>query len=373
MAFFSSTRLLIGATSILFYQFIGIEVKDLFVLKGFQFLIIFLFEVPIGYFSDRISRKLSLQLSIFFAVLWMGITGFAQSSYWLYAGEFFNGLSLASMSGAFESILIQEKQKNITIEKLFGKVKYIIFLTNIFFIVISFFLSDYNLSLVWKIGSLLLLIQLICFSRFIPQDSSYRSNDTFIFINIKKIFNKFKLSMLVLILIGLFTSLAIQFLIQYWQLIFQGFLINLEIDSRKLYSVMFLFILMVQSISGLLLKKKDFSYWYLGMLLLLASVLFIIEMTINMFMLTPIIILLYFFSIATINTKIMANINEYIPNDIRSTYLSLQSMCFRLFLFLFSILLPLLFDTYQYYIFVFITIMIVTFLIFYKSFFTLTA
>jgi len=108
---FSCIRMLIGAFSVIYLISTGVSVYQIGLLKSLQAAVIVFIDIPLSYVSDKYSRKFSIGLSIFFAAIWLLLTGLGHDFTDFLIAEFFNALSLGLMSGAFSSYLIDVAQK----------------------------------------------------------------------------------------------------------------------------------------------------------------------------------------------------------------------------------------------------------------------
>ena len=122
---FSSLRMLVGAISAVYLIAVGLEIQDVGFIKAFQASVIFILDIPLAYIADKKSRKLSIVISVFFALLWLFTMGVGKVRFHFYVAEFFNAISLALMSGAFTSYLIDKEKENSrnanNIKKVLGK------------------------------------------------------------------------------------------------------------------------------------------------------------------------------------------------------------------------------------------------------------
>lgn len=101
---------------VLYFQDNGMSIYQVFLLQAIYSFVIVVFEVPSGYFADRVGRRTSIIAGVILAAFAMGIyaisTGFAT----FLIGEILFGLSAGFISGAdsailYESLLILKKEK----------------------------------------------------------------------------------------------------------------------------------------------------------------------------------------------------------------------------------------------------------------------
>ena len=97
--------LLIMPVLVLFYREIGLSLQDVFVVQAFFSLCIILFEVPSGYFADRLGRKRSLMIGSIFGALGFGVYAFCYSLPQLLLAQFLIGIGASFISGSDSALL----------------------------------------------------------------------------------------------------------------------------------------------------------------------------------------------------------------------------------------------------------------------------
>lgn len=93
----------IGATSALYLVSKGVQPEHVFYLKAFQAGAMLVIQVPLGWISDRVSRRWPIAIAIILGALWLLLTAVSTSIPTLYVAELCNALSLALMAGALHA------------------------------------------------------------------------------------------------------------------------------------------------------------------------------------------------------------------------------------------------------------------------------
>ena len=124
--------------------------------------------------ADKRSRKFSVLLSLFFASIWLFCMGLGTNIWHFFVAEFFNAISLALFSGAFISYLIDNRSKEYSIKEVLGTYdKFSLFGMAIFSFLGAAFI-DIDSKSIWLIAGVLILLQLILLSSYLPKDSAYQ-------------------------------------------------------------------------------------------------------------------------------------------------------------------------------------------------------
>ncbi|EJF90815.1 hypothetical protein ME1_00015 [Bartonella vinsonii subsp. arupensis OK-94-513] len=123
---FNGIRILTGAF-IVFYMFEkGLTLIDIGIIKSFQAFIMMVTDIPLGYFADRKSYKLSIILAAAFAATWLFLMGVSTSFSGFLLAEFFNALSLTLIAGPIMLYLFNMRKQNLHLLK-----KYLVQVLNI--------------------------------------------------------------------------------------------------------------------------------------------------------------------------------------------------------------------------------------------------
>jgi MFS family permease len=109
-------------TTILFYKSNGLDLNDLLLLKAVMSIVVFITELPSGYFADVVGRKASLLLSCIVWSLSLFIFCLGQDIYYFIVGEALLGLALSLLSGA-DSALVYDTLLSIKKEDQYQKVE----------------------------------------------------------------------------------------------------------------------------------------------------------------------------------------------------------------------------------------------------------
>ncbi len=356
--------MLVGSTSAMFLLSRGLRLEHIIVLKAFQAIVIVLVEFPIGYFADRVSRKLSVQISVGCCVLWLGLTAYSPSLRWLYYGEFFNALSIAFLSGAFEAIIIKEYQETHgpqeSLENFLGKVKSINFVGIFIAIIASSLFFSTTSSFFWWLGAIVLIMQLVFFSSAIPKHKEEADKKEegqlpkfSLFINdVKTIWGycvKEKLFMRFFYM-QIFISIYFQFILQYWQPIYEIYLKHFGLEyARVLFGLMFAAITIAQAIAGFVIQKlpRRFEFYRAYGVVFLCSIISMYVGIIYSSFFVIVSLFLAFFSMASFEILLSSSISHVISDTLRASFLSLLSITIRLGIVASALVLPFLLSVYN--------------------------
>lgn len=129
MSVFLQTQFFLLPVLFLFYQHCGLSIGDFFLFQGIFSLFSLIFEIPLGYLGDIISKKSVLILSYSFfivrVILWLF---FSRYGYWvILSGEILYAAQKASFSGAADSYIYEYlKYYNIPqkMSKCYGKMNF---------------------------------------------------------------------------------------------------------------------------------------------------------------------------------------------------------------------------------------------------------
>lgn len=117
LALFLRTMLLLSPVMLLFYYENGLTVTELFLFQGIFYLTSTILEIPVGYFSDSISKKWILFISLFtffiINILWLFFKGY----YVILAGEILFALSKVTLDNAMSGYLYDFLSVNETKHK----------------------------------------------------------------------------------------------------------------------------------------------------------------------------------------------------------------------------------------------------------------
>lgn len=337
---YTSVRMLVGAISAVYLFAQGVGIFDIGMIKTFQAAMILVLDIPLAYFADQKSRKLSIILASLFSIFWLFTMGISETLGLFYLAEFFNSVSLALFGGAFISYLIDknaefDKSKQ-SIQKIIGKFYKYQHIGMTFFAIIGAFFITIDSSEIWFISCLLMILLVVISIPLLPNDSitSISQNKKNIFNNVFNIFKdimcRAEIKWVVLILI--LTMVYYQSVIQFWQLII-GIDEKTIIQEGYIYGIIFAMILLIQSLSGYVVEKYSKKYiFYLVVFLTLMLFPYTWFAKIDYFYATSFTIIVLFFIIRTLIITLQATLHENITAEFRATYDSVISTIVRIIL-----------------------------------------
>lgn len=97
--------LLLMPVLVLFYQENGLSLEDVFTVQAFFSVCVILFEVPSGYFADRLGRKQSMLIGTLCAALGFAIYAFSYTLPQFLLAQFFIALGSSFVSGSDSALL----------------------------------------------------------------------------------------------------------------------------------------------------------------------------------------------------------------------------------------------------------------------------
>jgi len=350
---FNSTRMLVGAISAVYLVSMGLGITEIGFIKTFQALIIFLLDIPLAYLADKKSRKLSIVFSVFFATLWLFTMGLGQNLYHFYIAEFFNAISLALISGAYISYLIdiskKELKKKTDLKKILGKYNKYLFIGMAIAALIGSAFIKIDSRVIWIVAGSLTGVQFVIMGLFLPKDIDFTTaKSTSIYREIYNIFEdilkRAEIKWQVFSLF--FVMVCFQITIQFWQLIIK------QEDSfiyiyGVYYGIIFALILLSQSLSGYVAQKLSKKSIFL--IVLFFGGVCLASLIVSQYYFLPLIIvsiITMFFTIRLMTIILQAKIHTKIASQMRSTYDSVISTFVRVVLLIFIPITGILFDSY---------------------------
>jgi MFS family permease len=357
--FFSFSRMIIGGFSALYLLTKGLSYGDIALLKSFQALIILFSDIPLGYVSDKFSRKYTLMFAIFFGFIWLFLTAIAQHKSTFYLAELFNALSLALFSGGFMAFLIEKfktsyPQKNV--KEIISSYHMYNFSIMAFatFIGGTFFSLENNLS--FLSASLLCFMVFILGLVLIKNDSNQLSSINTLGAKRKKgknllgsvkkdikifclLFKKYQEEFVYLLITYLLIIFFYQIVIQYWQILFEATQMFSD-NLTQAVSYFFVLILLMQSLAGYINKKFNYlSILRLAVIgLFITTLIFLASFKLSYPLISILCILGLFLSLRCITTALESTFHNLLYNTIRATFDSIMSTLNRLLLI---VILPL--------------------------------
>lgn len=173
---FSSTRMLIGATSAVYLLSKGITASELGLMKSFQALLLMILDFPLGVLADRKGRRVCLIFGSAAGASWLALTA-AGSSFWiLLLAEGLNAVSLASFNGAFDALLAEKyiaDRGRPMLNRLLGDYHAVLFAMMALFSLVGGTFVSPNSALFWWIASALLLIVTGLIPFLVKDDSAF--------------------------------------------------------------------------------------------------------------------------------------------------------------------------------------------------------
>jgi predicted MFS family arabinose efflux permease len=334
--FFSSVRMLIGATSAIFLMKNGVSIVQIGYLKSFQAAVIMLLDVPLAYWADKQSRKFSVVFSVLFASLWLliSVLGAVQGKVLLfYVAEFFNAISLALLSGTFTAYLIDSKTHDEKIHEVVGKYNSYQFVGMAVAALIGSFLFEASDYKPWLLAGGICFF-LFALSVFLLPDyqKTAVSKKTTIKEDLEKswvIFKQDRVLMAEVALIAICAALFYQVLIQFWQPLAET--IQVLDPSAEYFGVLFFLLLMGQSVSGHWVSKVKNSASIKSLSLSIAfisMILFFLGIFLKNLLL-PLSIIVVFFANRFQTIGMQSIFHENVPTEMRSTFDSFLSAITR--------------------------------------------
>lgn len=257
---FTATRGAVGAISVAYMAYYGLSTIDIGMIKGWQALIVFLLDIPLAYFADKKSKKLSVLLSALFCFLWMLSMGLAQNKIHFYIAEFFNSIFMALSSGAFIAYLINSEKDKNNIKYVLSKYGQWQFLV----LGISGFAGAALITVdnrdIWFLCAIVIVLQIFAFSFYLPKDVSLNGDKKIrsFLGEVGAVFKTRRDSLMKALLLNIMIlSIFYQSLIQFWQ---PFFISDLSVDKGIVFSLVFLFILLSQSFAGFICSKYKDGY-----------------------------------------------------------------------------------------------------------------
>ncbi|ETS32194.1 hypothetical protein BB987_11785 [Photorhabdus temperata] len=334
---FNSLRMLIGATSSIYLLSKGVSLVDLGLMKTMQASVFFILDIPTSYLADRISRKYAIAISVFFSGAWLVLTGVSSNLYGFYLAEFFNAISLTIIGGTYNSYLIDVYQSEggkdtHRILGINGKYHY---MSMAIAAMIGAAIGDVDSRWIWifaGFGSFILM-----FFSFLLPESKVKSVDgkkSGLINDIKEIYSlliKGSKDFLFVFFAVVSNIVYFQILLQYWQpYAFYGF--SGGVKGSLSYGILFVFILMAQSVAGWIISKISDNkklIWF-GFLLMFVSTGICLLGGENYPYLIPIALIFMFGSNQYLTMGLRAVYHGYFDASLRSTFDSLLSTFARL-------------------------------------------
>jgi hypothetical protein len=324
---FSSSRMLIGAFSILYLIKNNITIEQIGLIKAFQAAILLLIDTPLSYVADKYGRKISIIAAILASSIWLFIMGIADNFYSFLFAEFFNAISLGLMSGTFHAYLYHSAVsdgKHADSLLIFSSYQKHQYFAMGFFALIGAVIYQLGDSFVWFLSSFIVFTIAVA-AVWMPADNQHKEIKICTFFSF---LNDTKKTLLDILqnrpseaLITIIFAILMQILIQYWQVI-------IEISgANKLSAIGFSFIfsgiLIAQSLSGKSLEKiKKINRISKTILFISLSIACSFGLYFNHLAFVLLFLLASFFAISFGNTVFSSLFFSLSPESLRGTYAS---------------------------------------------------
>lgn len=331
---FNGIRILTGAFIVFYMLNRGITLIEIGIIKSSQAFIMMVSDIPLGYFADKKSYKISIVLSSAFSAVWLFLMGISDGFYGFLLAELFNALSLTLIAGAYNALLVQYSKANLeTTKKIIGYSSQCNYVGMFLFSLVGAYFADYSGQYIWYVASFLMFITTIFGLIFIDniklECKAYEYN-SFAY-DVKEMFFIFKNSPYVSICFC-FALIFINVFAQYWQWIFKY--CNIEINYFNL-GIVFSFILLSQLIASTLftkLSEKQNIFIISIISLLMIFIIFFID--INKIY-ASILVCIIFYLIKYVSIRAEVVLHDSISDRLRATYESFLSTLVRLSLLIF--------------------------------------
>lgn len=338
--------MLVGGYSVLYLLSKGLSLEGLAILKGLQMAILLACSIPFSYLSDKYSRKNIIMLATVSSALWFGITAYSPNIIWVYIGEFFNAVSLALFNGPFEAFLIDAFKKHHPTQPIsivLGSFSKYTFLFMAIAVILGGLTPSTESSLFWWIGCIstislfisgLFLFKIYDNSTKVSLDKAHTKYSFIIQLkSVITIIKKNKNTLLPFLFISICINFYYQIILQYWQPL--SFELLGDFKKPYYYSIIFICILLVQSVSGKSVENaKKLKSIFLILILTISLVSFcltLFQKDNNLIGLGFIFASFYILKLFQIITS--SKINEYLPENQRATFISSISTLVRMLLF----------------------------------------
>ncbi len=229
-----------------YYEKIGVSLANIGVLKSFQFLSWFVFEIPSGYISDRYGRIRVFKISVVMFSIAYFLIAFSKDFYLLAIAEFIYGIAFAINSGNLMGDFNDKHEKNefdLNPQIFIAKLMFSIQLFQLIGGNIGKLIFNLNYKITFLVPAILLVILIIILNFFQIEDSYSKKTKKFDFFLIKEILTKKKF--LSVFWISAFFLGSSQIIYNYWAIIFKQF------DNSFVFTTM-----MLSSMLGMKFIKK---------------------------------------------------------------------------------------------------------------------
>ncbi|WP_375613179.1 MFS transporter [Bartonella sp. AP153HLJHH] len=331
---FNGIRILTGAFIVFYMLEKGLTLIDIGVIKSFQAFIMMVTDIPLGYFADRKSYKISIVLAAAFAATWLFLMGFSTSFYGFLLAETFNALSLTLIAGAYNVLLVQyAKEKLTSTKKVLGSSSQYNYIGMFIFSLIGAYFADYSSQYIWYIAAFLMLMTTL-FGLFFLDDlkGEKKPNKANSLICEAKEMLSIFIKVPYISLCFYFSLIFFNIFSQYWQWIFKDHNINVTYFDL---GVTFSLILFSQLLASLLFTKLSERVNFILLLFLSASLIFTVAFFEPRKEMAVILVCMIFYLIKYTYLRVEVVLHDSISDYFRATYESFLSTVGRFSLLVF--------------------------------------
>ncbi|EJF76189.1 hypothetical protein ME7_01178 [Bartonella birtlesii LL-WM9] len=331
---FNGIRILTGAFIIFYMLGKDLTLIDIGIIKSFQAFIMMVTDIPLGYFADKKSYKISIILAAAFATTWLFLMGVSTSFYGFLLAELFNALSLTLIAGAYNALLIQyAKTKFISTKKVLGSSAQYNYIGMFIFSLIGAYFADYSSQYIWYISAFLMMITAV-FGLFFLEDlkgekKPIKANS---FISDAREMLSIFVRVPYISLCFYFSLIFSNIFSQYWQWIFKDYNINV---TYFYLGMTFSLILLSQLLASFLFTKLSERMNFVLLLLLSAATIFTVAFFEPKKEIAVILVCMIFYLIRYTFIRVEVVLHDSISDNLRATYESFLSTVGRMSLLVF--------------------------------------
>lgn len=331
---FNGIRILTGAFIVFYMLEKGLTLIDIGIIKSFQAFIMMVTDIPLGYFADRKSYKISIVLAAAFAAIWLFLMGISTSFYGFLLAETFNAVSLTLIAGAYNALLVQYAKAKVTsTKKVLGSSSQYNYIGMFIFSLIGAYFADYSSQYIWYIAAFLMLMTAL-FGLFFLDDlkGEKKPNKANSLICEAREMLSIFLKVPYISLCFYFSLIFFNIFSQYWQWIFKDHHINVTYFDL---GVTFSLILFSQLLASFLFTKLSERMNFILLLFLSASLIFTIAFFEPKKEIAIILVCMIFYLIKYTYLRVEVVLHDSISDHFRATYESFLSTVGRLSLLVF--------------------------------------
>ncbi len=336
---FNGIRILTGAFIVFYMLEKGLTLIDIGIIKSFQAFIMMVTDIPLGYFADRKSYKISIVLAAAFAATWLFLMGISTSFYGFLLAESFNALSLTLIAGAYNALLVQYAKAKVTsTKKVLGASSQYNYIGMFIFSLIGAYFADYSSQYIWYIAAFLMLMTTL-FGLFFLDDlkgekktnkaNSLQANS--LICDTKEMLSIF-IKVPYISLCFYFSLIFFNIFSQYWQWIFKDHHINVTYFDL---GVTFSLVLLSQLLASFLFTKLSERVNFVLLLFLSVSLIFTVAFFEPKKEIAVIIVCMIFYLIKYTYLRVEVVLHDCISDHFRATYESFLSTVGRFSLLVF--------------------------------------